>query len=229
MSTTPEQPREDPPRRGLRRSRLLPLLALVVALATATLVLAVGHGSGSKLPGGAKKVAASGGFRGPLLSPVKQAPPITLRNYLGQPVSLASYRGKAVLVTFLYTHCPDVCPLIASQLRVVQNELGPETRKLQIVAVSVDPQHDTPSSVARFLRLHRMTGRMQYLLGSPSQLGKVWSAWNVGSQKDATNPEFVAHTALVYGVTASGKLLTIYPANFHPRDIAHDVPKLAAS
>ena len=74
-----------------------------------------------------------------------------------------------------------------------------------------------------------MTGQMQYLVGSAGQLAPVWKAWNVGSQQDATNPEFVAHSALVYGVSASGKLMTIYPANFKPADIVHDVPKLAAS
>ena len=70
---------------------------------------------------------------------------------------------------------------------------------------------------------------MQYLVGSAAQLAPVWKAWNVGSQRDSTNPEFVAHSALVYGVSGSGKLMTIYPSNFKPADIEHDVPKLAAS
>ena len=47
---------------------------------------------------------------------------IDLRNYLGRRVTLAQYRGKAVLVTFLYTNCPDICPLIASNLRVALND-----------------------------------------------------------------------------------------------------------
>ena len=106
---------------------------------------------------------------------------------------------------------------------------GPAAKKVQMVAVSVDPRGDKPSSVARFLAQRRMTGRMQYLVGSAKQLVPVWKAWNVGSQQDASNPEFVAHTALVYGVSGSGKLTTIYPSNFKPADIEHDVPKLAAS
>jgi cytochrome oxidase Cu insertion factor (SCO1/SenC/PrrC family) len=72
-----------------------------------------------------------------------------------------------------------------------------------------------------------MTGRMQYLLGSRTQLARTWKAWNVGSQKDVQNPEFVAHSALVYGITASGKLATLYPANFKPSDVVHDVSLLA--
>jgi cytochrome oxidase Cu insertion factor (SCO1/SenC/PrrC family) len=112
---------------------------------------------------------------------------------------------------------------------VARQQLGPEKSKVQIVAVSVDPRGDKPSSVARFLDQRRMTGQMQYLVGSARQLAPVWKAWNVGSQQDSTNPEFVAHSALVYGVSGSGKLMTIYPANFKPADIVHDVPKLATS
>ena len=70
------------------------------------------------LPGGAQQSAAGEGFFGTLALPAKPAPPIDLRNYLGQRVTLGEYRGRAVLVTFLYTNCPDVCPLITSNLRV---------------------------------------------------------------------------------------------------------------
>ena len=49
-------------------------------------------------------------FAGTALTPVDNAPALALRNYLGDPVNLEQYRGKAVLVTFLYTHCIDVCP-----------------------------------------------------------------------------------------------------------------------
>jgi protein SCO1 len=212
------------------RSAVVPLVLVLVVAGAATTVLAIGgSGSNPKLPGNVRKVAPADGFVGARISPVRPAPPIRLRNHLGRPVSLSQYRGKAVLVTFLYVHCPDVCPAIASALRVVRQQLGREASKVQIVAVSVDPRGDKPSSVARFLAQRRMTGQMQYLVGSAGQLAPVWKAWNVGSQKDSANPEFVAHTALIYGISGSGKLMTIYPANFKPADIEHDVPKLAAS
>ena len=79
-----------------------------------------------------------------------------------------------------------------------------------------------------FLKDHQMTGRMQYLIGSAPQLARVWSAWGVGSERDAQQPELVNHSGLVYGITASGKQATIYAANFQPADIAHDVPLLAS-
>ena len=93
-------------------------------------------------------------------------------------------------------------------------------------SVSVDPRGDNPETVAAFLKAHEMTGRMKFLIGSAAQLAPVWKSWNVGSTRDAGNPELVAHTALVYGVSASGKLVTIYPENFQPGQIVHDLPKL---
>jgi protein SCO1 len=220
-STEPAAPRSAWRRRA-------PLLGLVV-LAAVPLVLALAlHGGGkAKLPGNvAEKKSAT--FLGSVATPARQAPPIDLPNQLGQRVTLSQYHGKVVLVTFLYTHCPDVCPLIAGNLHAALSLLGPKARDVRIISVSVDPRGDTPRAVTTFLRRHDMTGRMQYLIGSPSQLAHTWKAWNVGSQKDTSNPEFVAHSALVYGITASGKLMTLYPANFKPRDVVHDVSLLAA-
>ena len=129
-------------------------------------------------------------------------------------MNLANYRGKAVFVTFLYTHCPDVVP--ADRLPAAQHAQpgsGRRPSKVQLVAVSVDPRGDTSANVARFLKEHQLTGQMQYLIGSAAELAPVWQRWGVGSPKDAGNPEFINHSALVYGISASGKLTTVYPAN----------------
>jgi protein SCO1 len=207
-----------PPRMWLK---VLPAMAaLLVVAATASFLLVKGPARPA-LPGGAQ-------LYGTLALPAKQAPPIHLRNYLGQPVTLAEYRGKVVLVTFLYANCPDICPLIASNLRVALNMLGRRASEVQVIAVSVDPRGDTPASVARFVREHEMAGRMQYLIGSAAELAPTWAAWNVGSERDVGQPQLVSHSALVYGISASGKLTTIYPDTFEPSEIAHDVPKLAA-
>ncbi len=214
-------------RDGLNLRILLSLVALVVIAGVVALV-SVGGSSGAK---GKTAGAAQGAYHAEaVLSPATPAPPIALRNYLGQPVNIDQYRGKAVLVTFLYTNCPDVCPLITSNLRVAQNLMGSKTAsKVQIIAVSVDPKGDTPKAVASFLARHEMTGRMQYLVGDARELASVWKAWGVGSERDAQQPQFVNHSGLVYGITASGKRTTLYTASFRPADIAHDVPLLAAN
>jgi protein SCO1 len=213
-------------KRGIDLRLLLALLGLVLVAGVIALLTAGGSSSSpAKHPQlGQVRFDAEG-----TLTPVKAAPALSLRNYLGQRVNIDSYKGKAVLVTFLYTNCPDVCPLIASNLRVAQNLMGAKmTARTQIIAVSVDPKGDTGKAVSAFLAQHEMTGRMQYLVGSTRELAKVWQAWGVGSERDAQQPQFINHSGLIYGITGSGKRLTIYASNFKPSDIAHDVPLLAA-
>ncbi len=207
------------------------LLALIVVVVIAGGFALVAEGGGGKSTGKVHSTSSSGEFKAfGVASPARPAPAIDLRNYLGgKRVNIDQYRGKVVLVTFLYTNCPDVCPLITANLHTTLGLLGPkEAAKVQIIAVSVDPRGDTPKAVAKFLARHEMTGKMQYLIGSASELAHVWSAWGVGSQRDAQQPQFVNHSGLVYGVTPAGKQLTIYDSEFKPADLAHDVPLLAA-
>jgi protein SCO1/2 len=211
-------------KRGIDLRILGGLLAL--AIVGGVIVLVTVGGSSARKP----QSTTAGGFQSAgVLSPATQAPPLALRNYLGQPVNIESFRGKAVLVTFLYTHCPDVCPLITSNLRVAQRLMGSKVAAdTQIIAVSVDPRGDTPGAVAAFLAHHEMTGHMLYLVGSAHELAQAWQAWGVGSERDASKPEFINHSGLIDGVTASGKRLTIYASNFQPAEVAHDAPLLAA-
>jgi protein SCO1/2 len=213
-------------KQGIDLKLLLSLLALVL-VAGAVALLAIGGGSSGK---SVKQQADHTKFDAEgVLTPAQPAPVLSLRNYLGERVTLSSFKGKAVLVTFLYTNCPDVCPLITANLRVAQNLMGAATAaKAEIIAVSVDPKGDTPKAVATFLARHQMTGRMKYLVGSAHELAAVWKTWGVGSERDAQQPQFVNHSGLIYGITGSGKRLTLYAANFKPSDIAHDVPLLAA-
>jgi protein SCO1/2 len=204
------------------------LAAIVIAaIAGGVVALVAGKGNGSRSIATAKGSAAS--YSGSLASPPQAAPPLQLRSYKGEKIDIARYRGEAVLVTFIYDHCPDVCPLIVANLHTAQEQLGAQSAKAQIIAVSVDSKGDTPTTVAKFLAAHRMTGRMQYLIGSTPELAAVWKAWGVGSERDAHHPDLVEHTGLVYGISASGKITTLYAGNFKPAEIVHDVPLLASS
>jgi protein SCO1/2 len=206
------------------------ILSLLVLVLVAGVVAVVAIGGQSNEHAKREQALAQHFEAAAVLDPPKPAPPLALRNYLGQPVNIDSYRGKVVLVTFLYTTCPDICPLITSDLRVALNEMGPaKASKVQIIAVSVDPRVDTPKAVAAFLARHEMTGRMQYLIGSAKELGRVWQAWGVGSQQDLEQPQFVNHTGIVYGITAAGEQMTVYDPEFKPSEIVHDVPLLAAA
>jgi protein SCO1/2 len=211
---------------SVRPRILIAALWLGAVLTVAALV-----GCGGSSSSSSNATAANADFKGLVRKPAQPVPPLALDNSLGQPVNIDSYRGKAVLVTFIYDHCPDVCPLIVGNLHTAQKELGSEASKLQIIAVSVDPKGDTPKTVKAFLAEHQMTGRMQYLIGSRPQLEKTWRAWGITSKSTPTNqsPDAVEHSALVYGISGSGKITTVYPANFKPNEIVNDVPLLASS
>jgi protein SCO1/2 len=201
-----------------RLPRLLVPLAVVAAIAA-------GCGSSGKAKPAAQSKQSP--FQGAVANPPKPAPPLKLRDSTGKTLDLASLRGKAVLVTFLYVHCPDVCPLETANFHTALKQLGPQASKVQLVAVSTDPKGDRPKAVNSFLAKHQVTGEMRYLLGSKAQLAKVWKAWGVISKPDPSAPGKVGHSALTYGISASGKITTLYPSNFAPAQIVHDVPVLA--
>ena len=168
-------------------------------------------------------------FEGGLVSPLRAAPALRLRDIDGKQVDIADLRGHPVLVTFVYAHCPDVCPLIMSNLRTVRKDAGALGRRVRVIAVSVDPKGDTPAVVRHFLSSQRVGGFVDYLVGTRAQLEPVWSAWQVAQQVPKDDPELVEHSALIYGVTASGQLATAYPVGFKPAAIARDLPLLARS
>ena len=73
------------------------------------------------------------------------APQFTLTSQDGKPVALADLRGKAVVVAFIYTQCPDICPMLTQKMVEIQDELGADFgTKVAFVSISLDPEHDTP-------------------------------------------------------------------------------------
>jgi protein SCO1/2 len=155
-------------------------------------------------------------------------PQFALRDSLGHLIRLSQFRGKAVLLTFIYDHCPDTCPLIVGNLHTALFELGPAASKLQIIAVSVDPKGDTPATVKAFLAAHEMTGRMEYLIGTFNELAPVWRAYGIQVEASPDRREqTVGHSAFLYGITGRGAVLVVYPPTFDPAWIAHDAPILA--
>jgi protein SCO1/2 len=181
------------------------------------------------LLGAALLVGCGGGDNGRLAAPQTLhgdglAPDFALRNVDGRVVRLSRLRGRVVLLTFVYSHCADICPLIVEKLKTAQKQLGGRAR---IVAVSVDPRGDTPQAVRAFLRAHRMTGRMEYLLGSQRELVPVWRRYGIAVVATPEDRE-VGHSGGVVGITASGRRRARYPPTFRPAWIVHDVPLLAA-
>lgn len=73
-------------------------------------------------------------------------------------------------LTFLYTNCPDVCPLIAANLHETYKQLGDQAKQVGIVAVTVDPEHDTTDRVRQFSDQRGLTNQWLFMTGSRGQL-----------------------------------------------------------
>ena len=209
---------------------------LVLCVVAATALVACGgddgdDGGGSKsnqaTAAADKKDGSMPDYAGAVATPPKQAPPLELKDSTGETFDISKHRGKVVLLTWLYVNCPDICPLIVSNLKTAQTKLGDKAKDLVIVAVSTDPERDTPKAVNKFIDARGMKGRMQYLVGDESELGATWKNWGIVAEPAAANPELIEHSSPIYGISASGKITTLYPANFKPDQVVHDVPILA--
>ncbi len=152
------------------------------------------------------------------------APDFSLRDARGQLVRLSKERGKLVLVTFLYTHCPDVCPLIAENLNRALRRLGPTRAAVRVIAVSVDPGGDTKAAVRAYRRSHRLLPEFDYLIGTRRQLTPVWQAYHVLAV--ARKPELVDHSAYTLLVDSDGRGRATYDATVNADDVVHDLRML---
>jgi len=152
-----------------------------------------------------------------------EAPGFTLtdgRN--AEPLALASLRGKVVVLSFLYTRCPDVCPLTAEQFRVTQDALGDDADDVVFLAVSTDPANDTPQATQDFSRAHRLDRGWHYLIGSRAQLANVWSAYGIVATPDPGLPT-VTHTDAVYLIDRQGRERVLLRTDALDESLLHDI------
>jgi protein SCO1 len=193
-------------------------------LALALVVAGIAAGCGSGSSGSAGPMDTNSRFAGTELLPLKASPEFALRDQDGRLVRLSQLRGKAVLVTFLYVHCPDVCPLIADNLDIVLRRLGPARTGVRALAVSVDPQGDDPVSVRKFIRAHRLLPQFRYLAGTRKQLEPVWRAYHIAAMD--TPEHMVDHSAYTMLVDRAGKQRVLYDAQVKPAQVLHDLRAL---
>jgi protein SCO1 len=190
-----------------------------VAFAVVAVLLLSGCG-GAAQPKISAPAATTPQVGGAIIQAKPAAPPISLHDDQGRAVRLADFRGKWVAVAFLYTHCPDVCPLIAQNL----NNALAHAPDLRVVAVSVDPKGDTPVAVRAYTKSHRLTATFHYLIGSRSQLQPVWRAWHVATVPGPSKT--VTHSAFEVLVDPSGRERAYYDAKVTAADVLHDLKHL---
>ena len=168
----------------------------------------------------AAPTTGSDGFAGALSPPDIPVRDFRLRDQDGKPASVHEYRGKVVVLTFMYSTCQDTCPVTAQTIRGALDQVGHD---VPVLAVSVDPTHDTPDTAERFLVKQSMSaGRMRFLLGTRAQLGPVWKAYGIQPQGKGFE-----HTAYVAVLDKTGRQRVGFPVD-HLTDsyLAHDIRKL---
>ncbi|HEV2249322.1 MAG TPA: SCO family protein, partial [Candidatus Limnocylindria bacterium] len=157
------------------------------------------------------------------------APDFTLTDGIsGNAVRLSAQQGSVVVLAFLYTQCPDVCPLTAERFRQAQRQLTDDVRSHTLfVAVSVDPVHDTPAAVQTFARDHGLATGFVFLVGGSAQLQPVWSAYGI---RVATDPSAagVGHSDAIYLLDRKGQVRLLTHSDITPEALAGDIKALSA-
>jgi cytochrome oxidase Cu insertion factor (SCO1/SenC/PrrC family) len=194
---------------------MLLFLAILVVCAAAGVVVA----SQGKSPA---PRALSEEFRGPVMPPNFRAPDFSLRDQGGSRVSLSSYRGRVVILSFMHAGCHSTCPIMTQQIRGALDDLG---ASVPVLAVSVNPEEDTPALARQFIAKQRMTGRMRFLVGKLGQLKPVWKGY--GIQPDING---LHHSAFVFLVDQRGYARVGFPAaHLTPEALEHDLRQLGVA
>jgi len=152
---------------------------------------------------------------------------IQLTDHNGQPRRLADFRGKAVVVFFGFTHCPDVCPTTLAELARALQKLGPAADRVQVLMVTVDPERDTPELLKQYVTA--LDPRFLGLTGDTAAVARTAKEFKVFYQKNSGSSSqnySVDHSSGTYIFDPAGRL-RLYVSYGQGADVfAHDIAEL---
>ncbi len=159
------------------------------------------------------------------IDPPLDIPQFTLTNSENTPSSLSDFRGQFVLLTFGFTHCPDICPLTLNDFQRIRSQLGAKADILRSVFISVDGKRDTPETLREYFDFRQLndiialTGDEEHVraLGAPFGL-----AFEI-SDRNATGGYQVNHTAGSFLLDRQGRWIRRYQFGVPPGRIASDL------
>jgi cytochrome oxidase Cu insertion factor (SCO1/SenC/PrrC family) len=207
---------------ALQRAGLIVLAALIALLVA--LLLHGGPGPAAAVRG----AAVPGGLNGQATwaAGARPAPGITtLRDQSGHRFTLASLRGRSVVVTFWDSHCTQQCPLAGRALAAAESAVPRAQRPVNVV-VSVNPL-DTPASVRRAMQRWGLAGLSpwHWLMGRSARLAPVWRAYRIAVQPTRTD---IVHTEALYLIDRRGDERSGYLYPYLPRRVASDLRRLGS-
>lgn len=171
-----------------------------------SIILVVSSFSITKI-GGAHEVKLKAVERREVQVPIND---FSLTDQSSRPFQFRQLKGSVVLVTFIYTTCPDVCPLITAALRQAQSGLKTEERKtIFLLSITTDPEIDSPKVLTDYAKRHGADlANWAFLTGNENELKKVWKNFGVGVNRKARG--LVDHTPLTAIVDGRGRMRFAY-------------------
>ena len=166
--------------------------------------------------------AASGKL--PVIGP---APDFALTSQDGAPVTLDGFRGRVVAISFLYTACPDICPMLTQKMADVQDALGAKFgTKITFVSITLDPEQDTPEVLKDYAEFWGAKPEgWSFLTGSLEAVREVTRRYGVFFSKKEDGS--VEHSQLTTLVDADGQMRVQYlGARFDPEEFRRDLVSL---
>jgi protein SCO1 len=172
--------------------------------------------------------AALAGEKADALPEIGPAPAFSLMSQDGEPFSLADLRGKVVAVSFIYTQCPDICPLLTQKMVQVQDELGADFgTRVQFVSITLDPERDTEEVLKDYAQFWgAKADGWNFLTGAPDAVHEVVRRYGVYFSKHADS---VDHSQLTSIIDGKGTMRVQYlGARFDPEEFRRDLLSLVA-
>ena len=134
--------------------------------------------------------------------------PFTMTDQNGRTVSDATLRGKPYAIFFGFTRCPDVCPTTLARMAQLRRTLGPDGDRINIVFVSLDPEHDKAKDIGTYVAMFETP--IIGLTGTPDQIARIVRAFHVYYRKVplAGGDYTIDHTASVFLMDTDGAFVT---------------------
>jgi protein SCO1 len=177
------------------------------------------------LPGCNRTRQESGVY--PVIYQATILPNVALTDQYGQPVAVASLRGKPVLFDFIYTSCPGPCQLLTQHMKLIADEVGRDLgSKVLFVSVTVDPDHDRSARLLDYAKAFNANVKGWYFLtGSSTQIDELMQAFRLKRSRDKDGES--NHILGYFLVGPDGREIVDYSQEVDPRKPARDAEEAA--
>jgi protein SCO1 len=167
--------------------------------------------------------ADSNALKAGVLSPVMTAPELKLQGTDGQPLTLARYRGKVVLLAFGFSSCGEVCPITLATLAGARKKLGEAAANVQVVYVTVDPERDDAARMKKYLATFDPT--FVGGVGTRAEIDAAQKNYGISSTKQvqADGNYTIGHSSSIYMIDRAGGLRAVMPYGHTSGDFVHDL------